>query len=146
MNSRTLLEKYIAERNEFLYDLAENLEHPHSIEQVERILRATLHTLRDRLPIQQSFHVLSQLPVFLKILYIEGWKFRERPVRFRSIEEFKEAVKDEQFRLGERDFNWNMPSEEIISRTITSLRRYLSAGEIKDLFATLPYELHPLFV
>jgi uncharacterized protein (DUF2267 family) len=146
MNSMNHFEKYDSERNEFLKELSENLNHPENPDQVERVLRAVLHILRERLSIQQSFHLLSQLPVFLKLLYIEGWKYHEKPVRIRSLEKFKEAVKDEQFKLGERDFDWTASTEKIMNTILTSLRKYLSHGEILDVLATLPAELHPLFV
>jgi uncharacterized protein (DUF2267 family) len=146
MNSIVQLEKYFAERNEFLKELSENLNHPNNPDQVERALRAVLHILRERLTIQESLHVLSQLPVFLKLLFIEGWKYHEKPERIRSIEKFKEAVKDEQFKLGERDFDWAMSTEKIINTILVSLRKYISRGEILDVLATLPAELHPLFV
>jgi uncharacterized protein (DUF2267 family) len=145
MNSLTHFEKYLAERNEFLKELGQNLNHPNDLNQVERVLRSVLHILRERLTMQQSLHLLSQLPVFLKLLFIEGWKYHEKPIRIHSLEEFKEAVKQEQFKLGERDFDWNTSTEKIINIILTSLRKYVSHGEILDLLATLPSELHSLF-
>jgi uncharacterized protein (DUF2267 family) len=139
-------EKLIAEQNEFLRELSENLGHREDEKQVKRVLRATLHILRERLTIQQSLHLMAQLPAFLKLMYVEGWKYHEKPMRFRTVEDFKEAVKEEQFQLGERDFDWNESTEKIISVVIESLKKYLSPGEISDILAELPSELHPLFV
>lgn len=139
-------EKFISEQNEFLKELSYNLGHPENERQVERVLRATLHILRDRLTLQESLHLLSQLPAFLKLVYIEGWKYHEKPSRYRSIDAFKEAVKDEQFHLGEREFDWNESTEKIVAVVIYSLKKYISEGEISDMLAALPSELHPLFV
>lgn len=139
-------EKFISEQNEFMKQLSSNLGHSESEKQVERVLRATLHILRDRLSIQQSFHLLSQLPAFLKLIYFEGWKYHEKPSRVRSIDEFKEAVKDEQYHLGERDFDWNESTEKIVATVIDTLKKYISEGEISDILSDMPSELHPLFV
>lgn len=139
-------EKFISEQNEFMKELSANLGHKEDERQVERVLRATLHILRERLTIQQSLHLLSQLPAFLKLMYIEGWKYHDKPARFRSIEDFKEAVKEEQFHLGEREFDWSEPTEKIVTVVIDTLKKYLSEGEISDMLAALPGELHSLFV
>jgi uncharacterized protein (DUF2267 family) len=145
MNSITNLEKYLAEGNRFIRELARELEHPEELDQTERILRSVLHVLRDKISTAESFHLMSQLPAYLKLLYIEGWKYREKPLRIHSIEEFKEEIKNEQYRLGERSFAWKMPTEQIISRVITSLRKYVSDGEFRDMLSNLPEEVHPLF-
>lgn len=141
-----IAEKFIAEQHEFLKDLSANLGHPDAGGQVERVLRATLHTLRERLTIQQSLHLLAQLPAFLKLTYIEGWKYHDKPVRFRTVNDFKEAVKDEQYNLGERDFDWNESTEKIVAVVIDALKKYINEGEIRDIMASLPAELHGLFV
>lgn len=105
-----------------------------------------LNVLRDRLPIQESFHLLSQLPSFLKLFYISGWKYREKPIKIRSIDEFIFAVEDELVRLGELNYNRRMPTEELIIIILNSLDRYLNDGEFRDILATLPPELYPLFL
>lgn len=139
-------EKFISEQNEFMKELATHLGHTDDERQVERVLRATLHILRDRLTMQQSLHLLSQLPAFLKLMYVEGWKYHEKPTKYRTLIDFKEAVKDEQFHLGERDFDWNESTAKIAATIIDSLKKYISEGEIRDILSELPSELHSLFV
>ena len=36
-------------------------------------LRAVLHALRDRLPVQESADLAAQLPVLIRGIYYEGW-------------------------------------------------------------------------
>jgi uncharacterized protein (DUF2267 family) len=44
-------------------------------------LRATLHALRDRLPIDEAAHLAAQLPVLVRGMYFEGWVPSRTPAR-----------------------------------------------------------------
>ncbi len=44
-------------------------------------LRATLHALRDRLPVDDAVKVAAHLPVLLRGVYYEGWRPAHAPVR-----------------------------------------------------------------
>jgi uncharacterized protein (DUF2267 family) len=56
-------------------------------------LRATLHTLRDRLTLEQNAHFSAQLPLVLRGTYFEGWKPQQVPQRIRTPDEFLEAMR-----------------------------------------------------
>lgn len=146
MNPSTHFDKFLGEHNEFIRKLSVDLKHPEDENKVVHVLKAVLHTLRDRLTIPQSFHVLAQLPMFLKFYYIDGWKYHERPVKFDSIEAFSTAVKQQQYELGERDFNWEKPTSEIVNIVLASLKQYLDEGTMQNIFAELPPSLHALFI
>src|SRR5207302_7966616 len=51
-------------------------------------LRATLHALRDRLPIEETAELAAQLPMLVRGFYYEGWDPTGKPVRERSLEGF----------------------------------------------------------
>ena len=146
MNTKIHFDKFISEHNEFISSLSHELNNHDNEKKVIHVLKAVLHTLRDRLTMQQSFHVLAQLPAILKLYYIEGWKYHEKPIKFDSIEAFSEAVKEEQYRLGERDFNWEKSTAEIVNIVLASLKKYLAEGTVQNIFAELPPSLHSLFV
>lgn len=139
-------EKYAQEANAYVKQLAAELGHPEEVGQTYILLRAVLHTMRDRIQISESFHVLSQLPMFLKGVYVEHWHYREHPLQFQSLEEFKDAVKQEQARHGEQQFNWNQHTEDLIQMVITSLgKHYLTEGQLKHIATQMPKEAQPLF-
>ncbi len=139
-------EKFAQEGNEYLNELAADLGHPNEKGQTSILLRAVLHALRDRITISQSFHLLAQLPMFLKGIYVEQWKYREKPLALDSLEAFKDAVKKEQAKFGEREFNWNQSTEELIRMVFTSLgTRYLTEGELEDIVSQMPEDLKELF-
>lgn len=47
-----------------------------------RILRAWLHTVRDRLTIEAAVHFAAQLPELLRGVYYEGWTPSHVPTRY----------------------------------------------------------------
>jgi uncharacterized protein (DUF2267 family) len=55
-------------------------------------LRAVLHTLRDRLTVEEAAHLSAQLPLLVRGIYFEGWHPAHKPTRERSQEDFLEQV------------------------------------------------------
>jgi uncharacterized protein (DUF2267 family) len=144
INPFTRYDRFLGEHNEFIGSLANDLGHPFEHARVIQVLKAVLHTLRDRVTIQRSLHILAQLPAFLKLYYIEDWKYREKPIRYHSAEEFCNAV-DRQFSPAERKLFFEKSTEEIINIVLASLRKYLDEGSVRNIFAELPLALQPLF-
>jgi uncharacterized protein (DUF2267 family) len=57
-------------------------------------LRAVLHPLRDRLPVETAAQFGAQLPTLIRGVYYDGWKPAETPVKM-SNEEFFERIRRE---------------------------------------------------
>jgi len=136
--------KYAEEGNALINHLAKNLGHPKETNRTSIILRAVLHAFRDRITIGESFNLLSQLPMFIKAIYVEGWKYREHPVKFHK-EGFLEEIKRNQDQLGENELPWQESTEEIVKTVINELRSFVSKGEIDDILAQLPEDFRELF-
>lgn len=138
-------EKYAQEGNEFVKNLASDLGHPEEISRTGIILRSVLHTLRDRLTMSESLHLLAQLPMFLKAIYAENWKYSEKPTRISTLEEFTEEVKKHQSDYGEQEFDWQKSTEEIVSIVLNELGNFVSKGEAEHITAQLPKDLEEFF-
>ncbi|GAB3528563.1 hypothetical protein GCM10027443_06650 [Pontibacter brevis] len=139
-------DKFAQEGNEYLNELAADMGHPEEQGQTYILLRSVLHVLRDRITISESFHVLSQLPMFLRGIYAEQWEYRETPLKIDSLEEFKDAVKQEQAKFGEQQFDWSQSTEDLIAMIFTSLgTRYLTEGQLQHIATQMPKELQGLF-
>lgn len=136
-------DKYAQEGNEFLHHLATELGHPEELDKTMIILKATLHALRDRITIAESFDLMSQLPLVIKGIYVEHWKYSEKPANFKTFEEFKERVKQEQQLHGETEFDWSMHTDEIIHKVLKTLKdRYLSEGQLEHVLDNLPKDIY----
>lgn len=71
-----------------------------------RITRAVLHTLRDRLHTGEAVNVMTQLPMALKAVYAEGWKFSDKARNGINTEtDFIEATREED-RLAQKKGYW----------------------------------------
>ena len=138
MRSIHHLQKFLEE--EYKYFNAMYYLHPgfRSLQEIERGLKAVLQVFRDRLTTDEAFTVLSELPAFMKLYYVEGWKFRQQPLRIRTLEDYVHAV-DERLRMqSESRQGINMPTEDLICTILNSLPRYINHSEIREILATLP--------
>jgi uncharacterized protein (DUF2267 family) len=101
-------------------------------------LRAVLHTLRDRLTLEEAVQLGAQLPMLIRGLYYEGWCPRANPARTYKPE-FLAAIRHQ------------LPGPEcmhpeLLARAVlTVLSRHITPGEVCDVKANLPMELRDLW-
>lgn len=139
-------DKFAQEGHTFVKHLARELNHPEEEGRVGITLRSVLHALRDRVSIEENLDIISQLPMFLKAIYVHEWKYRNSVDRLKSMDEFAQKVKEEQQKYGENEFNWDESTEEIIIRIIGFIsERYWSEGLVNDIKANLPQDIHRAF-
>jgi len=100
-------DKFAQEGHLFINNLSEELDHPDEIGREGIIARSVIHSLRDRITISESFDVIAQLPMFLKAIYVDNWKYLEKPMKFDTVEDFCKEVERRQELQGEQEFNWN---------------------------------------
>lgn len=103
-------------------------------------VRATLKTVRDRLPVDEAVNFGSQLPVLLSGYYYEGWKPAKTPTKERSIEEFYDSVQKNIDQLGHP-----LKAEDIVKPIFSVLTKRISEGEIQDLIQMMPNEFRELW-
>jgi uncharacterized protein (DUF2267 family) len=138
--------KFAQEGNTFLNQLAEKLGHANEQDrgQVTRILKAVMHTLRDSMDFNENLHVIAQLPMALKAVWVDQWTAMDRPHRPRSLEEFEDIVKSYQSKYGEQNFDWEKGTDEIIRITVDCLKQYITLGEAIHVMGQLPKEVQEL--
>lgn len=135
-------EKFIHEAHEYFNHLASELGHPNEQKRVVIIWRAVMHTIRDRIHMSEALDLASPLPMILKGMFIEGWKFRDKPLyNFDTLDEMKTQVKAHQNRYGEAKFDWSKSTEEIISITLDSLTKYVPAEQLEQIRNQLPKDI-----
>jgi uncharacterized protein (DUF2267 family) len=104
-----------------------------------RLLRATLHALRDRLSTQEAVHLGAQLPMLIRGLYYDGWRIRDAT----STERTKKAFLGHIEAAFEQDPNSD--TEGLVREVFRLLARRISKGEIEDVQQMLPPEVRALW-
>jgi uncharacterized protein (DUF2267 family) len=104
-----------------------------------RLLRATLHALRDRLPAHEAIHFGAQLPMLIRGLYYDGWHMTDQAPHERSKASFLSHIEA----AFSRDPNED--TEGLVTEVFKLLARKISAGEIEDIKRVLPPELRELW-
>jgi uncharacterized protein (DUF2267 family) len=138
-------EKYAQEGQYFINNLAERLGHPEEKGRTGIILRSVMHVMRDRLTIPESFHFMAQLPMALKAVFVDNWKYRNEPLNIKTREEFILEVENLQSQYGEREFNWNKSTGEIIQIVLGALSEYVTRSEFDNVIEQMPMELKEMF-
>lgn len=104
-----------------------------------RLLKAVLHALRDRLSVNDSAHLASQLPGLLRGAYYEQWRPADTPSRRRTAKEFLEDV-GESFRTDPPERMDNAAMH--VFRLLTA---HITAGEVAKVRHALPEEIRNLW-
>ena len=110
----------------------------HDRERVYLVFLATLHALRDSLPLDEAIYVGAQLPPLLRGFYYEGWHpGAHRAAKSRSA--FLERIFDGVHRDPAIDI------ERAARVVLATLASRLPAGELEDAKAATPQPLHNLW-
>ena len=139
-------EKYAAKGHEFVNKVAVRLGDAENRDRAGRVLRSVLHALRNRLTVEESFQLLSQLPMAIKSVYIEGWKLHLELKRIKTIEDFAEEVMKEDGLAVWRDFSSVSDAMQAIEAVMKTLADYVTAGELHDVIDLMPKEIKQHFV
>jgi uncharacterized protein (DUF2267 family) len=138
-------EKHAAKGNEFLNKLAQRLNDEENRARAGRVLRCVLRALRNLLTLEESFQFLSQLPMALKAVYVDGWKPNKYHQRIKTVQEFSEEVMKEDGFSTWKDFSGVSDAQDAIEAVMKTLADYVSAGELHDIIAILPEEMKEQF-
>lgn len=104
-----------------------------------RLLRSTLHALRDRLPMAEAVDLSAQLPTLIRGIYFEGWTPRATPTGEKTAEEFAEKI-DSVF---QDDFN--VDPITLVEATLEVIAEHVSEGEIANVKGCLPPDIRSLW-
>lgn len=133
--------KYAAKGNQFVNRLAREFGQSEDTAKAGRKLRAVLHALRDILTIEESIQMVAQLPMFLKAVYVEGWKIRGKKKKIKHVEDFIQLIRKYDERSDTVDFNDDEDVERTAIVVFHLLREYISLGEMQDIESILPKDL-----
>jgi uncharacterized protein (DUF2267 family) len=104
-----------------------------------RILGAVLHTLRDRLSVEQVAHLGAELPIVVRGLYYDQWHPAGKPERERRAEEFVARVN-----MGLQDIRPVDP-DEATRAVFRVMNRHVSRGQVEKIRQSLPEDIRRLW-
>jgi uncharacterized protein (DUF2267 family) len=109
-----------------------------------RILKGVLHTIRDRMPLIEAMDALAQMPLFMKGIFVDQWKYHEKTEKIRSKQQFNEAVRQRPEIVEFSDF----PNDEDVINTtrdlISLMSEHIDEGQMHHIKANMPGEMHPV--
>jgi uncharacterized protein (DUF2267 family) len=138
-------EKHAAKGNKFIKDIAGYLGEDNNRDKAYRISKAVLHALRDVLTVEENLHLMSQLPLVIKGIYVDNWKVSGSPKRIRSVDDFCKDITHIANLTAEEDFPTKDDCLDSIHAVFSVLKENVSEGEIEDIRAIMPRELKELW-
>lgn len=133
--------QYATEGNTFLKAFSGDLNMENDRDKAGRILSSVLHAFREVIPVEESFQLIAQFPMFLKAVYVNGWTPGKRKERIKNLTDFIDLVRRLDGKTSLNDFGSDEQAEKYILTTFIALRRYTSQGEMEDIRSGLPKDL-----
>lgn len=137
-------EKHAQKGNKFLNDLATELGNVEDTQRAGRVLRSVLHTLRNYLTLEENFHLLSQMPMALKGLYVDSWAPFKQREKGKTRHDFFQQVLLADGNQALIDYSNREDVKQCTKAVLTVLREYVTEGEFMDIKSVLPKELKSL--
>ena len=134
----TAFDSTIHTTNIWLNDLMSWLGWPDK-QQAYHALRAVLHTLRDRLPVEQAAALGAQLPMLVRGFYYEGWHPHGKPVKERTKEAFLGHI------AAAFQNDPDVKAEDVARAVFHVLAKHVTPGEVKHVTLSLPGEIRSLW-
>jgi uncharacterized protein (DUF2267 family) len=104
-----------------------------------QVLRAVLHTLRDRRPVDAAVHLDAQLSPLVRGVYYENWRPTATPRTYHRAVDSLDLVAALAHLTGETQASF------AVAATCRLLRRHLTPGELTHVRAALPADISDLF-
>ncbi len=124
--------------NHWLNEIMARL-HWHDHQRAYHALRAVLHALRDRLPVNHAAAFGAQLPMLVRGIYYEGWIPNRTPVKERKKADFVYHIREAFRDASEID------AEAVTRAVLDVIAKHISAGEVERIKLTLPHEIRELW-
>lgn len=98
------------------------------------VLRVVLHTLRDRLTIDEAAQLGAQLPLLIRGVYYEGWDPSRVPQKMDREEFLRRVRQNVRYRI-------EGGTEHLVRVVLQALRHYVSEGEWADVRSSVPADV-----
>jgi uncharacterized protein (DUF2267 family) len=139
-----MFEEQSNEAQAFIKEVARELGRADDLKSALRITASVFHALRDLLTIEESLHLISQMPIYLKGVYVDGWHIGKKD-RIKDVDELIEQLILQNPRTGPRDFGEDERAVRNVRAVFRVLKKRISDGQISDVIAQFPASLKYLW-
>lgn len=141
MITAPILHKTIHKAMDWLYELEDLCGwDDHEQRLTLAILRATLHELRDLMPLENMASLSAQFPLFIRGLFFENWRPHNNPSRERTKEDFLEGIRSQ---LVWQHYSDNF--EDIVKKTLKVILSKIDPKEAEKVKKIIHRNIAPLF-
>jgi uncharacterized protein (DUF2267 family) len=138
-------EKYAMKGNEFINILARKLGDENNRERAGRTLKSVFAMLRNHISVEESIQLLSQLPVAIKGVYVDGWTLRHSHERIKTFDGLINEVAIAEGPVIWRDFSNRDEVIDAMRAVVETMAHYVSKEELIQAFGTFPKGLKESF-
>ena len=138
------IQKHSQHAREFLREVAKELGTPDDMNHAGRVFTSVMHSFRDMFTPEESLQMISQLPLYVRAVYIDGWKIGRHPRRLKRLDDFLNDVQFNCKNTASRDFGTLENTKREVEAVFRVIKRHVSEGEIKDVKSQLPTEIQEL--
>lgn len=131
-----VLDHAMSKTREWLKDVETELE-LNNLNDAYRAIRAVLHAMRDRLPVNEAAEFAAQLPVLMMGMYYSGWTPKNKPEKMRTLDEFLDRVS--------ADLPKGMDPLRVTRGIIKVLESHISQGEMNGVRSNFPEEIKEIW-
>lgn len=112
--------------------------------QAGRIFRAVLHSIRDRLPLNEAIHFSSQLPIFWKGIYFDQYDPEKVPVNIRNAQEWVNYIRSKNAFAANNDFQQDEEITAAFRGVFQALQRHMTDGQLQKVKESLNQDIQEL--
>lgn len=108
-----------------------------NLNEAYRAVRAVLHAVRDRLPVNEAAEFAAQLPVLMMGMYYSGWTPKNKPEKMRTLNEFLDRV--------HKEMPKGMDPLRVTRGVIRVLESHISPGEMEGVRRNFPEDIKEIW-
>jgi uncharacterized protein (DUF2267 family) len=141
-----MFEEWTHKGNEFIKEVSNEMEIEDNRSTL-RIIKAVLHSLRDRLTAFEAKDLVAQLPMLLKAVWCDGWipgKIPDKSIK--KKEDLFERVLYSSEIVPLKDLENVEDAKKAVIAIFSVLKRHLSQGEIDDIATQFPEDIKVLWL
>jgi len=139
MSSAPVLDTSVQRTHEWLHDIGRGLgfDNEHA---AYAALRATLHAVRDRLPVELVAHFGAGMPTMIRGIYYDGWHPSAARLKASHAEDFAQSIRHEL-----RGHTELQNTEQVALAVMGVMDERMEPGQIDHILDALPKQVRELW-